>query len=151
MKFWKESFFSIVLSLTFSVGVFAADKKEKPAKKTVGRMTSDKKLTKLEKPNPGNGARIFFQSCAMCHGVKGDGNGKVGKSLKPQPTDFTKGKFKYGDSEQMIALSIKMGRGPMTGYSMQLSEQEIVDVAAYVSFFGKGVNKEDKNKPTNKK
>ena len=35
------------------------------------------------------GKKIFEQTCAPCHGSKGDGKGPAGAVLKPPPTDFT--------------------------------------------------------------
>jgi mono/diheme cytochrome c family protein len=34
------------------------------------------------------GKKIFEQTCAPCHGNKGDGKGPAGAVLKPPPTDF---------------------------------------------------------------
>ena len=36
------------------------------------------------------GKKIFEQTCASCHGTKGDGKGPAGAALKPLPTDFQK-------------------------------------------------------------
>ena len=36
------------------------------------------------------GKKIFEQTCAPCHGSKGDGKGPAGAVLKPAPTDFQK-------------------------------------------------------------
>lgn len=36
------------------------------------------------------GKTIFEQTCAPCHGSKGDGKGPAGAALKPPPSDFTK-------------------------------------------------------------
>jgi len=36
------------------------------------------------------GKKIFEQTCAPCHGTKGDGKGPAGAALKPPPTDFQK-------------------------------------------------------------
>lgn len=36
------------------------------------------------------GKKIFEQTCAPCHGSKGDGKGPAGAVLKPPPTDFQK-------------------------------------------------------------
>jgi len=36
------------------------------------------------------GKTIFEQTCAPCHGSKGDGMGPAGAVLKPPPTDFRK-------------------------------------------------------------
>lgn len=62
-----------VTGLLFALA-FAAD--AKPPQKTP-------KLLK-------EGAKIFEQTCASCHGTKGDGKGPAGVALKPPPTDFQK-------------------------------------------------------------
>jgi high-affinity iron transporter len=36
------------------------------------------------------GKKLFEESCAVCHGSKGDGKAPAGAGLKPAPTDFTK-------------------------------------------------------------
>ncbi len=36
------------------------------------------------------GKKIFEETCATCHGSKGDGKGPAGTALKPPPTDFRK-------------------------------------------------------------
>jgi high-affinity iron transporter len=36
------------------------------------------------------GKKNFEQTCAPCHGSKGDGKGPAGAVLKPPPTDFQK-------------------------------------------------------------
>lgn len=36
------------------------------------------------------GKKIFEQTCAPCHGSKGDGKGPAGAALTPPPTDFRK-------------------------------------------------------------
>jgi high-affinity iron transporter len=36
------------------------------------------------------GKEIFEQTCAPCHGTRGDGKGPAGAALKPPPTDFQK-------------------------------------------------------------
>ncbi|HWF39648.1 MAG TPA: cytochrome c [Candidatus Acidoferrales bacterium] len=40
--------------------------------------------------NPKDGATIFKQDCAVCHGVSAHGDGPAAKDLKAQPPDLTK-------------------------------------------------------------
>jgi high-affinity iron transporter len=62
-----------VVGLSFALA-FAGDPK------------SPKKTPELLK----EGGKIFEQTCAPCHGTKGDGKGPAGVALKPPPTDFQK-------------------------------------------------------------
>lgn len=40
------------------------------------------------------GKQIYLQSCAVCHGLSGKGDGVVAGNLAVKPRDFTSGKFK---------------------------------------------------------
>ena len=40
--------------------------------------------------NPKDGATIFKQDCAVCHGASAHGDGPAAKDLKAQPPDLTK-------------------------------------------------------------
>ena len=41
------------------------------------------------------GGRLYSQHCAVCHGVKGDGNGPRATQLSPSPRDFIKGVYRF--------------------------------------------------------
>jgi mono/diheme cytochrome c family protein len=41
------------------------------------------------------GARLYSEHCAVCHGVKGDGNGERAAQLSPRARDFTKGVYEF--------------------------------------------------------
>ena len=42
-----------------------------------------------------DGARLFAQRCATCHGATGDGKGPRAAAVSPSPRDFTKGVFEF--------------------------------------------------------
>jgi len=39
------------------------------------------------------GEALFQNQCAICHGVKGDGEGKFAYLMNPRPRNFLNGKF----------------------------------------------------------
>ncbi len=41
------------------------------------------------------GRKLYDKYCAQCHGVNGDGKGHATPRLKPEPRDFTPGKYKF--------------------------------------------------------
>ena len=41
-----------------------------------------------------DGKALYEKNCSQCHGMAGDGKGPAWKRLKPEPRDFTSGKFK---------------------------------------------------------
>ncbi|MFQ5666107.1 MAG: ethylbenzene dehydrogenase-related protein [Candidatus Binatia bacterium] len=41
-----------------------------------------------------HGKQVYLKNCAVCHGKRGDGNGRAAYLLYPKPRDFTRGIFK---------------------------------------------------------
>jgi cytochrome c oxidase cbb3-type subunit I/II len=68
------------VSYIISVGSWAADRPDR------GRPD----FQALEK-----GRLVFEQSCAICHGVLGDGRGMAGMMVRTKPRDFRLGVFKF--------------------------------------------------------
>ena len=73
------------------------------------------------------GKKIFEQTCAPCHGSKGDGNGPAGAVLKPPPTNFTRPlkewPYTKGDLQKIFEVISKgipnSSMVPWTQYSEQ--------------------------------
>ena len=73
----------------------------------------------------GNGAEIFKNSCARCHGA--DGKGGDGPDL----TDPQR-KAKWQDSDERIVNKVTNGGRRMPAFADKLSAEEIKSVAAHV-------------------
>lgn len=73
--------------------------------------------------DPSAGEQIFAGNCASCHGASGAG-GNVGPSLQ-EPS--------LAQEEEAVVNQILEGGGGMPAFEDQLSDQEIADVAAYVT------------------
>lgn len=72
-------------------------------------------------------------ACKMCHGKKGDGNGKLGKALTPQPRNFTcKETMKNISAGQMFYIIQNGSKG--TGMQPQrlLEPRDIWDIVKYI-------------------
>ncbi|MGE5841766.1 MAG: c-type cytochrome [Deltaproteobacteria bacterium] len=73
------------------------------------------------------GKKIFEQTCAPCHGSKGDGKGPAGAVLKPPPSNFTlplkDWPYTKGDSQKIFEVITKgipnSSMVPWTQYSEQ--------------------------------
>lgn len=89
------------------------------------------------------GRYVYQRNCLVCHGAKGDGQGEMGRSLKPPPRNFGRGVFKYrstptgylptnDDLEHTV-------RGGLAGTAMpvfgNLSDREIRSVVEYLKSF----------------
>lgn len=69
------------------------------------------------------GKEVFASNCGSCHTLADAGTtGSVGPNLDDLKPD-----------EEMVASQVKNGGGAMPSFADQLSEQQIADVAAYVS------------------
>ena len=74
------------------------------------------------------GKKLFEQSCAACHGSKGDGKGPAGAVLKPPPNDFQKPlkewPYTKGDLQKIFEVISKgIPNSSMVAWA-QYSEQE---------------------------
>jgi cytochrome c6 len=74
-----------------------------------------------------DGAALWAQHCASCHGKDGSGNTTMGKKLGVQ--DYTK---QQGFSDAEATNVIKNGKGKMKGYKDKLSDADVKTLVAYV-------------------
>ncbi|MEG4573763.1 c-type cytochrome [Microcoleus sp. N3A4] len=76
--------------------------------------------------NPATAAELFSANCAGCH-INGSNIIRRGKNLKQKALK------KYGmDSIANISNLVTNGKGIMPAYKDRLTEQQIIDVSAYV-------------------
>src|SRR5438874_13179131 len=74
-----------------------------------------------------DGAELWAQNCASCHGKDGSGNTTMGKKLGVK--DYTKSQS-FSDAE--AANVIKNGKGKMKAYKDKLSDADVKALVAYV-------------------
>jgi DMSO reductase family type II enzyme heme b subunit len=102
------------------------------------------------------GAEVYAQHCAACHGVNGDGNGPASVWLYPKPRNFNLGLFKVQstpagslptDDDLLQTITRGMAGSSMPSFTY-LGEKERRDVVQYVKYLtamidatGKRVNK----------
>jgi mono/diheme cytochrome c family protein len=86
-----------------------------------------------------DGAALFVQYCAICHGMNGDGNGPAAPAVDPRPRDFRLGKYRLVSSGNSIPFKqdiVRTIRNGMPGTSMpswvQLPDEQIDALADYV-------------------
>ena len=91
------------------------------------------------------GERVYLQSCAACHGIKGDGKGPEAYRLATKPRDFTSGLYKFRSTpsgslplDNDIVRTIQQGvRGTSMLPQRHLSEQDILSVTEYLKTFSR--------------
>jgi mono/diheme cytochrome c family protein len=77
--------------------------------------------------DPNNGAGIYKMHCASCHGVSGN-------SVMIGAPNFAQGDALMSPDSTLL-ISIQSGKGPMPAYRGVLSDQDILDVIAYLRTF----------------
>ena len=85
---------------------------------------------KSDQASINRGKQSYFQYCSSCHGATAMGDGPVGVSLNPKPTNLVSmaGMHPDGDFEWKIAN----GRGPMPAWKAVLNENQRWDMVNYI-------------------
>ena len=95
-------------------------------------------LDRTNKADKKRGKKIFQKTakpmaCKMCHGKKGDGKGKLGKALTPQPRNFTcVDVMKDISPGQMFWIIQNGSKGTGMQPQRMLKPKEIWDVIKYI-------------------
>lgn len=77
-----------------------------------------------------SGQQVYQQNCQACHGEKGYGDGPGGAFLPVKPFDLTTHVLLH--DEQYLHAVILNGRGYMPAFGSKLSQDQILDVIAYI-------------------
>ncbi len=89
------------------------------------------------------GQAVYAKYCSHCHGEQGDGKGVAAPYLKPQPRDFTSGKYKVRttptgalptDADLQQAIRRGLAYTSMPSFT-NLSDAEVSSVVAYIKTF----------------
>lgn len=79
-------------------------------------------------------ARLYAETCSVCHGEKGDGQSHASAGLKPPPRDFTTPSAKQQLTREYMVEVIRHGKPgtAMAGFASQLSDEQIGKLADYI-------------------
>lgn len=88
------------------------------------------------------GRKLFIESCAVCHGASGEGNGEGAVDLTDdwgnaiKPANLTKLTIKSGKSVRDIYKTLLVGVNgtPMSSYKDVYSDDQLWDLAAWVLY-----------------
>lgn len=83
------------------------------------------------------GKEVYFVYCAQCHGINYDGNGTVGQSFQPLPTDLRSSQVQTkpdGELFKSISYGIPGGRQPALHTTVTIDDRW--RVVAYVKSLG---------------
>ena len=94
-------------------------------------------LKKDDLTNAKLGESLYFTYCAQCHGKYHDGNGTVGQSFHPLPTDLRSAKVQSqpeGRLFKSISYGIPKGRQPPLATTIEITDRW--RVVAYLKSLG---------------
>lgn len=85
-------------------------------------------------PVPDEYARIYQESCSVCHGDDGTGAKWGQASLSAKPRDFTSAASQTELTRDRMIVSVANGRPgtPMPGFASQLNPQQVEGIVDYV-------------------
>ena len=79
------------------------------------------------------GKNLYTAKCRLCHGIKGDGNGRAAAYLGSKPADFTDPGFWKENDEKKIANIIENGQDEMPAF--ELNPEEMKALIGYLRTF----------------
>jgi len=136
----KMTVFAIATAFTLMVAgqAFAGGTCPQP-RKTKSAPASDYKKGIPKKADAAHGKALYNKkakpmACKNCHGDKGDGMGKLGKALKPNPRNFTcSDTMKKVTAGQMfwVIKNGSTGTG-MVAHKKTLKDKDIWDIVKYI-------------------
>lgn len=124
-------------ALLVAFGIFGA------VRGATGFTTNELPLIQRTNPNPptsdslARGKEIYQQSCVICHGVSGKGDGPVGVTLSPRPSDFVihMPPGIHTDGQLLEWISNGFPDTAMPAFSEGYSEEQLWDVINYIRTF----------------
>jgi len=138
MKRYAIILTAAIIALAFTTSTWAASSCPQP-RKTKSAPSNIASLDKTAKANAKNGKKLYTKAakplaCKMCHGKKGDGMGKLGKALKPNPRNFTCADTMKDVSAGQMFWIIKNGSAGtgMAAHKKTLKDKQIWDVVKYI-------------------
>lgn len=83
---------------------------------------------------PPDGAAIYQQYCAVCHGERGDGQTRARRGLNPPPRDFTTPLARAELTRERMLAAVAQGRPDtaMMAFHTRLTEAEIAAVVDHI-------------------
>ncbi len=79
------------------------------------------------------GKNLYTAKCLLCHGIRGDGNGRAAAYLGSKPADLTDPGFWRDNDEKKIANIIENGQDEMPAF--ELNPEEMKALIGYLRTF----------------
>ena len=91
----------------------------------------------ISKENIANGKNLYQVQCSICHGVLGEGNGSIGKSLFPHPANLAFSRKLPITTDAFLFWTLSDGgkllNTAMPAFRKRLSDKEIWQISIYIN------------------
>ena len=74
----------------------------------------------------------YARFCAGCHGIYGEGNGRIGRFKRLNPANFAEGEFWEAHNDEQMVRSIALGKDDMPSFSVYLTSEEQQDLLEFI-------------------
>jgi mono/diheme cytochrome c family protein len=88
-------------------------------------------LTSAASGDPTKGKALYANNCLICHGERGKGDGLIGASLSPPPTDLSSSQVQAKPDKDLLTV-IREGRAVMPAWKNRLNDQDIQNILVYI-------------------
>lgn len=79
-----------------------------------------------------DGAALYAQQCATCHGKEGKGDGAAAAALDPKPRDFSDAEWQKSKTDEQLTEGITNGVGTLMPPYKQFSEQQVKALVTFI-------------------
>lgn len=83
-------------------------------------------------PAVADGATLFKQKCAICHGPDGHGDGPTARALNPKPRNFHDVTYMNSRPDDSLLIVIRNGKGAMPKWGGVLKDEEITALVTHI-------------------
>jgi mono/diheme cytochrome c family protein len=141
---WKQLTLSSALVLFAAFGVLlwgAAQAAQEPEWKVPPEAAKQVNPVKPTAASQAHAKKLYGFDCAMCHGVKGDGQGDLAADMKLSLKDWRDPAALKDMTDGELNYIITKGKGKMPAGADQMKPDDIWNMVSYVrSFAGKSVS-----------
>ena len=131
-----------ILILFFAVSKISVSISDTDRINTNSRLMPDiiEEVSAKESPkgDPAKGKEVYTNTCALCHGTEGKGDGVAAAALDPKPRDLSEASYASTLSDDHLRKVISeggasVGKSPlMPPWGGVLSQDDITNVIAYI-------------------
>lgn len=132
---------AIAFTLVGGFGAIGAQEHQHPAEGGAHRHPEAGKILNPVKPNETSiaaGKKLYDSNCSQCHGLTGQGDGKMAAMVDPKPSNLVDAESKHGSSDGEMFVVIRDGvKGTgMKGFGSKMTAHQMWDVINYLHSIG---------------